>query len=386
MRSSDCHQVDSTRLEWLCEFGALSPTKMTGDTDCESESGAKDEKFIGFQCCVKKNCSVCVCINCFAIYHSSCVKRNGKIKTIIDDTKIVCCNSDLAGSESYESKLFKIEKEKMNMEIEYLKKLLEEISEKNDILLQNNGLLIEKIANLENGQQKQTFISTDSEKLTVPRLNSSTMPMPPESSHSSLRSVVVSPSKRSRRPTATGTTYGGKVSAATNTQSRQRQPALTSARAQQANKEKEEEEETDTNVNENVGNNNKSGEIFTYQRHQRKKQYRKRLGNAETSPDAELNGFSGGERKVWLYLNRVRRHVNEGMIADYIKEKQGFQGVNVGVKELPGDPGKLKCFVVTAPLDKKDELYDPSFWPRGVGIKRFVFSKHQDFLKSSRFF
>lgn len=69
------------------------------------------------------------------------------------------------------------------------------------------------------------------------------------------------------------------------------------------------------------------------------------------------------------------------MILKFIKEKQGFTNESVQVKEIPSQPNALKRFVVTAPITRKDELYEPEFWPARVGIKRFDFKKHKEFLK-----
>lgn len=121
---------------------------------------------------------------------------------------------------------------------------------------------------------------------------------------------------------------------------------------------------------------------FRLQRRQ-KRQYRRRVGNADVSPEDEASGFAGGERRAWIYLNRVRRHTTQDMVLDYIKGKPGFENEAITVRELPSDPNQLKCFVVIAPFHRKDELYEPNFWPRLVGIKRFDFSKHRDFLQGA---
>lgn len=127
----------------------------------------------------------------------------------------------------------------------------------------------------------------------------------------------------------------------------------------------------------------KQNEKFSFQRSQRRKNYKKRLGQAETTPENKENGFCGGDRRAWLYINRVKRQTTEEMIVNYIKSKPGFTNANISVKELPSDPNKFKCFVVIAPFAKKDELYDTKFWPNSVGIKRFSFAKHREFLRET---
>ncbi|CAG9763585.1 unnamed protein product [Ceutorhynchus assimilis] len=74
----------------------------------------------------------------------------------------------------------------------------------------------------------------------------------------------------------------------------------------------------DENVNININDDG-----FEFQRTQRKRQYRKkRLGNAKISPESQQNGFAGGDRKAWLYLNRIKRQTTEEMIINYVKGKK----------------------------------------------------------------
>lgn len=345
---------------------------MAGESDCESESGAKDGKTPGFQCCVKKKCNVCVCINCSAIYHNSCVKRMGKIKRIIDETKIVCCTSeDWAGNDKIESKLFEIEKAKMSIEIEYLKKLLNESADKNNILKQNNGLLIERIANLEN----QNGMHKHYKQSFPPPINSPRQAAPNTPTPTVNLKLDVSPAIQGHKGVASnGKTYAGKAAARPN-------HVATPQPTQQ--KDKEESDNNENNLNQNIN----IDDGFQFQREQRKKQYKKKqLGNAKISPENEKYGFAGGDRKAWIYLNRIKRQTTEEMIIDYVKKKPGFEDENIMVKELPSDANKLKCFVLTAPLNRKDELYDQNFWPLQVGIKRFIFAKHKDFLDNGASF
>ena len=92
--------------------------------------------------------------------------------------------------------------------------------------------------------------------------------------------------------------------------------------------------------------------------------------------------FAGAAKRVWLYIYRVKHEATEDMIISFIKSKDTFKNESIVVKEIPGVEGHPKRFVVTAPLSRKDELYDPSFWPQNIGIKRFDFSRHREFLKN----
>ncbi|KAG5867970.1 hypothetical protein JTB14_017562 [Gonioctena quinquepunctata] len=112
----------------------------------------------------------------------------------------------------------------------------------------------------------------------------------------------------------------------------------------------------------------------------KKSRPRKNLATAEVSEEDNNNGFSGGERKVWLYVYRVKRAATEEQIMNYLTKTPGFDRNNTQVKEIRSSTNQLKRFLVTAPLDKKDLVYQPEFWPQNVGVKRFDFEKNRKFL------
>lgn len=94
------------------------------------------------------------------------------------------------------------------------------------------------------------------------------------------------------------------------------------------------------------------------------------------------NGFAGADRKVWLYLYRIKTHVTSDMILNFLKNKEEFDVSQVSAREIPSESGRLKRFVVTVPFSCKEAVYNPNFWPENVGIKRFDFKKHQGFLNN----
>ena len=47
------------------------------------------------------------------------------------------------------------------------------------------------------------------------------------------------------------------------------------------------------------------------------------------------------------------------------------------VRELPTQESQNKVFMVSAPTDAKNEVYSPSFWPKGVGYRRFDFNRYR---------
>ncbi|XP_045460225.1 uncharacterized protein LOC123670736 [Harmonia axyridis] len=109
-------------------------------------------------------------------------------------------------------------------------------------------------------------------------------------------------------------------------------------------------------------------------------QKKRRTTQIGTAPTAEPSGsgFQGMEKKVWIFINRIMKHVTIQDIHKYIASKPGFEGNQIEVREIPGNPEGLKRFVVTAPLVHKEEMYKSEFWPNGVGIKRFNFNKYRE--------
>lgn len=68
-------------------------------------------------------------------------------------------------------------------------------------------------------------------------------------------------------------------------------------------------------------------------------------------------------------LHRVNKHVTTDVVLSHIKKQPGFENEKVDVKELPTKVEHLKNFLVTAPLERKNELYADCFWPAYVGIR-----------------
>ncbi|XP_045474003.1 uncharacterized protein LOC123680252 [Harmonia axyridis] len=95
----------------------------------------------------------------------------------------------------------------------------------------------------------------------------------------------------------------------------------------------------------------------------------------------------GQEKKAWFFINRVKSHVTEEQVKNYIKSKNNFKDTTVEVKELSlaGKHGDLKSFLVKVPFKHKDELYDTEFWPENVGIRRFNFRAYEKNRTSSDF-
>lgn len=118
----------------------MAATELGGVESQSKESAINQGKF---KCCITKECSVKICIKCLSIYHRSCAER--LTLKVIDFNKVICCGKDETQiTVDHEP----ANKEKMDLEINYLKKLLEENEEKISVLKENNTLLKDKIAYL----------------------------------------------------------------------------------------------------------------------------------------------------------------------------------------------------------------------------------------------
>ncbi|KAG5870766.1 hypothetical protein JTB14_020570 [Gonioctena quinquepunctata] len=107
---------------------------------------------------------------------------------------------------------------------------------------------------------------------------------------------------------------------------------------------------------------------------------KKYIGSSKDETD-----FTGKKPKVWLYIYRVTRNVNDTQIQNYISKKlypetpEGEGNSDVVIKELQTDPNQMKCFMIGADLSHKEKLYTADFWPSGVGFRRFDFRRYRHY-------
>lgn len=305
-----------------------------------------------YTCCKTKQCSTIICVNCGAAYHKSCSER---VKfTSIDETRVKCCEvKNTNDDESFQLTATKRE----NV---LLQSLYWQSEEKNAILRENNALLVEKIADLtyklnvlyqeqQNGgpvseKRKPLYSQKTKQKSADPSTN-----------------ILSDTTSRQDIPTPTPN------------QQQLNLPEIEMHKPQQ-NSTKPKKPETEHPISGTQGDTENFHEV----RNRRKKRVSpKILGTNEAQGEDE--GFSGVEKKLWLYLYRCKRHVTPEKIRAYINNKQHFENVEITIHELPTNAEKNKCFRVVAPFSKKEDMYNPNFWPRGVGVKRYDFRKQQSY-------
>lgn len=113
-------------------------------------------------------------------------------------------------------------------------------------------------------------------------------------------------------------------------------------------------------------------------------------GEAEISKDDEVSGFVGRElpeKKIWLFVARVKDHVTEDMVQNYIQKKTEAESTsNIYVKEIDtfNKTKDNRCFKVGLKYDLLEVAYTNTFWPRGVVVYRFNFKKEEKYLNRLR--
>lgn len=307
----------------------------------EGDGELGDQK-LPFKCCKSKVTSVLVCINCGNLYHRSCLQR--KIDFKKDDPRIKCCNKQpkVPSIEVNTEDNLEVEEEpkgactdhvrmdRSETENFYLKKLLCESEEKNKILQRNIQLLYENKTLLEEkvNQLKEEINNQGMTKSSHSEVPTNSRPF----SHIVKEQIRENKAKQSEI---------------------------------RDNKSKQTSESEQSKEAENRGR-------IVEQNNRRN--YKKTIGTA--TADGE---FGGRAPKVWLYVYRVKSEVTEDVILRYLADKTGEESSEFVVKDLKARDGGYKCFMVAADFKYKDTFYDPGFWPRGVGYKRFNFRQHEGY-------
>lgn len=381
--------------------------------------GEEEEVQLTYRCHTKNELKCLVCTVCFGVLHISCFERDFKNGIKIDNKTCICsreCREKHENSQGKESdsivaqlkeelknlktkleeehasknkeKKRRLELEKINQDLkQQIKQNIEDTIKKDDVSRPDSEVLKLK-QQLEDVREttKQSLQLLESKinyktnetcntRQYISNLETEGTTRSPKPQHAAANTKKQPDTKNSNQKNPSSRRIGGfQTGNARNMAQTTQEPLTTNNLSIWLHPPKPQIE---------PGKEERQNENISFQRFQKHINHKKRLGQAEITPENEKHGFSGGDRNAWLYINRVKRHTTEEMVIEYIKSKPGFTNENIAVKEIPSNPNKLKCFVVVAPLRKKDELYDTTFWPNYVGIKRFSFTKHREFLQEA---
>ncbi|XP_044752901.1 uncharacterized protein LOC123312505 [Coccinella septempunctata] len=345
-------------------------------------------------CCRRNVVKSIKCEKCDSRYHPSCITRIKGAK-IGDKSSLVCCESGKEAEELSEDciiddtnniateikQTITIESTKLELMI----KIIQELEDKNQVLNENNQLLKYKISVLEKTisefEPKQVHIEKTSYKQRECVKGDKQF----EVSNNIEDSVTGSLEKFKNQiiPSMRITKH------AVTRQHKDLELIQEKKMAEIINLGKfENVKDIQENVNmkeKTKKRENDEGWNEIQKRRQRKPK-QPLLGTCKV--DGKNNNFSGQEKKAWFFINRVKEHATENSIEHYIKQRPGFENVNVEVKELffEEKKGKNKSFLVRVPFERKDDLYNPQFWPENVGIGRFNMQLYKKRCPENSFF
>lgn len=285
---------------------------------------------------------------------------------IINEKTVECCeakNED--DNEGYRSEI-----KSLKMEIHYLKLLVEEMSDKNKVLTLNSKLLQEKLSEVRKEKTDDNGIIVPIIEITEEKENNDKNWKQPKSSQSYASRVgaKVGSSNEPKEDIQPMTSQSKQINLST-------QQRIITRRQKSMNENKI----IGTNIEE-AGK--RYGNTEDGNQYQNRKVNKRRMGTIGTGRETGNKDFGGVQKKLWIYIYRVNKTCTEDKVHTYIKQKTGLADNEIWTKEIPVKGNGLNRFVVTAPLDKKELLYSSDFWPAGVGIKRFNFEKHREFLQT----
>lgn len=91
---------------------------------------------------------------------------------------------------------------------------------------------------------------------------------------------------------------------------------------------------------------------------------------------AQADGFTGKDKKVWLFISRVEPHVTATLIDAYLKKQDALANRDFLIEEITLQRTDTKCFRIGADFDLKDALYNEELWPKGVRFTRYHFKRN----------
>lgn len=133
-----------------------------------------------------------------------------------------------------------------------------------------------------------------------------------------------------------------------------------------------------------------TGEKFQRVSYRKPRKHKKpNLGTA--IPMQEIGGLEAirpnnqGNKKLWLFLSRIKETVREEEVKKYVANKASITEDQFDAKTLKTKSTRsdYKCFMIGVPMDLIDQVYDSGFWPSGIAFSRFDFKRGHHFLESS---
>lgn len=116
-----------------------------------------------------------------------------------------------------------------------------------------------------------------------------------------------------------------------------------------------------------------------------KKRNKQRPSEIGKNTDKLALDFVGPEKpKIWLFISKVKPHINQEDLTKYITNKLGGAAAEVELLETQKSKSNRRCFIVGVDVEHKDTVYESSFWPIGIKFSRFLFHLGGHFLRKNQ--
>lgn len=292
------------------------------------------------------NCCYCkktvntpaICTDCENIFHPSCLKdRHTKCK--------------YAEEVNTENELLEPKETHHQVEINYLKRIIKELEEKNELLVENNKLLREKM----NGYEEV-------------RLENQTTTL----------QVLQDIEKEGRMGTQTNIeeTFAEQVK---RYNTKKKKYNLRKEESLQVSEQRQMVQHPA-----DIDGHAEAEQFKMVINRKHKRRNAVYIGRAEDTDENLASGFVGrnSERRIWLYISRIKDQVTEEAIKQYISKKASTDCDSIYVKclNLKHKIQNNKTFMVGVMPALREAIYEESFWPAGVRFSRFNFSMGRRFL------
>lgn len=322
----------------------MAPTEM-------QENVAADEK-ANFECHKTRKVDVFVCIKCGKAFHHSCASRDWKNKVkIVDQTRVICSEHQseyLAGNEDAAK------------QIQFQKRIISELEEKNRILQENCDLWRKLAQELENrwkmgAQENINQVNKQPEQQKM---------LKEKKSKQNLEKSGDTPVEESI----------GK------------QDAIEVANANKGKEELNSKDMTEDGFTTVITKKQRQNRRDEKQVAGNKKPYPKikkdiKYGACENSGDFQAARKDSQNNKIWLFISKVKNTVTEDTVRNYIMKQTKSSLEDIHVKLcIPKHEIAKRRFMIGVNPEYKDLVYSTEFWPRGVAFERFNFGLGRNFL------
>lgn len=328
-----------------------------------------------FMCCATKSSSIVICVKCGNIFHYSCAVRDWSEKvSFLEKNRVLCCADPFEfGSDEVTNNTGEDEN------ISYLKRLVEELTDKNKLLQENSILWKEKYeALLENTNKTDISRQKQEGKQTSP-LPPPTPPPPNSQKIVDVDALIIISDKNETLPTP----GGSRSDAPTDIAPKATESGDIDLQAPVLCPSVDvltltDEIKTKTKESKKAGENTEITVILTESEGLEWETQKKRGFNRKIRP-APVQGKKDGPTTLkiapkapkysWLFLSGLSEDSTAHEVGTYLREN----GVEKCITEkLHTKRQHVSCFKIGVPEENESEVLGSDFWPKGLFINKFL--------------